>query len=311
VAEDRGNLTSLVDHFSHPPEDAFGMDFAVHAVLDHLNVWHLLTRSGDPSPFAGSSSVLPGLLLLGTWLGSVGVAWRLRAPGLLPLHLVTAVALLAGTFSVSRIFGAPNAYLVLWLFGVTSLVVLAVAVTAVTMVGRLLPSEFDRRAAVARSGALVAGLLVVIGFATADAADTDPPRPELQPGFDAVVGPTVRALEEGAVPGTGPDGRYLVRADDPVDAATLTDGLVVALEREGLRAGTTPSASIRVRRSRVLGPDEATAEVRLATGREVDRWRRSPGYTEIAAADPRTPGEIGAMRKPMAVFVGPPESSGA
>ena len=290
VAEDRGNLTALWEHFSNPPEEAFGMDIAVHAVLDHLNVWNLVTRSGDVPPFAPANSIYPGLLLLTAWLASLVIA-RLRAPRLLPLHLVTGVALLAGTLSVSRIFGPPNSYLVLWLFGVTSLVVLAVVVTAVTVIGQLLEPRLDRRVVAAGTGALVAGLVVVTGLAASDAADTEPPRPELIAGFDAVIGPTVHALQQRGVTGGGPDGSYVVRVDDPGDGPTLTDGLVVALEREGLRAGVGPDGVIRARRSRVLAPGEATAELRLATGPGVDRWRRRPGYTEIASGDPRTPAQ--------------------
>jgi len=55
-----------------------------------------------------------------------------------------------------------------------------------------------------------------------------------------------------------------------------------------------------------VAPARATAEFRRAPGPAVPGWRGRPGYPEIAAG-----GRGGAVRRPMAVFGGPPGPSGA
>ena len=95
---------------------------------------------------------------------------------------------------------------------------------------------------------------------------------------------TAERLREGRVPGTGDDGRYLLRWSSLSgfrDAAPY--GLLLELERDGLDVGTPKL------RSRVEVPyrwrdaDDATAFVDYAVGpTEIARHRADPKAVEIA-----------------------------
>ena len=50
------------------------------------------------------------------------------------------------------------------------------------------------------------------------------------------------------------------------------------------RAGAT--------RYHAMRPEDARLELHVATGREIERWRAQPGFTEIAYVDPRAPEEV-------------------
>ena len=120
-----GNLSVLRDHFSHPGIKAVGMGQALSAWWAHLDPTTLLTghQRLDGAP-------LPGALLLIAWVAAVAASWRWRHRALLALHAVVAAALLLGLLSISRILGRLLDYLVLWLWGTTTLVVIAVGYTA-------------------------------------------------------------------------------------------------------------------------------------------------------------------------------------
>ncbi len=56
----------------------------------------------------------------------------------------------------------------------------------------------------------------------------------------------------------------------------------------------SPPTRTSASRSRSTGPaaaDEADAQIHLATGAYIDRWRQVPGAVEVASYDPRTAAE--------------------
>jgi hypothetical protein len=288
---DDGNLSALVDYFSDPPDAVVGPGLAIDTVVDHLNVWNIVTASGSTPLLFTSSSVVPGVLLLAVWAASVLASLRLQAARLLRLHLLVAVVLVAATVSVSRIFGLPSYYLVQWLWVVTLLVVLAVGCTAATVASRLLGPAVDRRAAAVGTGALLAGVLAISAVATADATSTEISHPRLTATFAELLDETVAELRAGSVPGGGRHGRYQVLWDHPVNGSTLGHALVVGLERNGLRAGAPPGAAVQVRGHRVLERGDATAEVHIVAGAALRGLRERPGFREVAHVDPRTRAE--------------------
>jgi hypothetical protein len=146
----------------------------------------------------------------------------------------------------------------------------------------------------------VVAALLAVGAArlVLQAAGTEPDSPGESAVLRELAPPAVAQLRAGRVPGTGEDGRYLLRWSSLGgfrDAVPY--GLLLELERDGLDVGTPE------RRSRIEVPyrwrevSDATAFVDYAVGpSEIARHRSRPGAVEIARAG--TP-------EPTAIFVTP------
>jgi hypothetical protein len=67
--------------------------------------------------------------------------------------------------------------------------------------------------------------------------------------------------------------------------------VVSELERRGFDARTDVYWRVPTTRHRVIDPDDADAELVIATGRNVDRWRTSPAAVEVGYADLRSDDE--------------------
>jgi hypothetical protein len=78
---------------------------------------------------------------------------------------------------------------------------------------------------------------------------------------------------------------------DPEAIGSQGFGLLNELDRRGfdVRAPTVfrPGAT----RYHVIDPAQATLQVHLATGPDIERWRNDPRFKEVAAFDPRSDAE--------------------
>jgi hypothetical protein len=238
-------------------------------------------------------AVALGLLLLVVWVGSVAVAWRLRHRALLRLDAVLAAALLLGLISAARIFGFLWYYLSLWGWGLAVLLCVAIGWTVAAAVGSRpggAPAGLRRVGAVGLVAVLALGVVSLTVDAT-DATATTNSNLRLVRMMDRLVPATVMAIDDGSVPGGGPDGRYLVTWNDPIGVGAQGYGLLLELEREGFDVGALPAHRAGTRPHRILKPGEATAEVHLSVGDDIDVWRNKPGAEEVVYVDPRTPAE--------------------
>jgi hypothetical protein len=309
---DPGNMSLLIDHFGSPPEDSVGFGEGIKLTLLHLNVWRFVTEQGAaigsmfPAQKAPPGSVLPGILLLLVWAASVVTAWRLRHQRLLRLHVVVGVSLLFSVVSISRIFGQLWYYLMIWAWGVTALLLLAVgwtAVVAFTTRRAAVPLRTDDAGGTADRAPLglslgragIAGLLAVTIVSSVvfsvDAASTEVPAQPLSETMETIVPEVVRALNDGDEEYRGQDERYLVNWSDLLYIGAQGVGLVNELDRAGFDVGVVGPWGTAAGRFRVRTPAEATSYVHLANGEEVDVWRAKPGMVELASLDPRTPAE--------------------
>jgi len=281
------NVSVIFDHLGDPPEAPIGLRAGIELLLRNLNPWRWVPHL-VPDSWVLGSSLRPGAVLLAVWTTAAVAAWRVRHVALVRLNLVLGAALVLATVSMSRIFGFVWFYLVLWAWGIGVLMLLAVGWTAGVLVGRRLRGAIRERATTAVTAALAGVSALVIFLATVDAAYVQPPAPELSAMMGELAPPTVEALDGGSVPGSGRDGRYLVTWDDPIALGSLGFGLLLELERAGFdvgalevhRAGATPQ--------RVLDPAEATAEVHVALGSDIEAWRDRPGARQVAHVDPRS-----------------------
>ncbi|MET0909208.1 MAG: hypothetical protein ABWZ99_07040, partial [Ilumatobacteraceae bacterium] len=288
LTETPGNLRQLAEHFGSPPEAAIGFAEGLRISLRHLDAFAgiggQLLGTGR---FVHESSVAGGVVTVVVWAASAIVAWRVGSRALRSLHVVVGVALLLGVVSTARIFGRPWFYLTLWAWGITAVLVLAVAWTALSAYRTLAADHGERPATIAGLGAIV--VAVVVSLATSVAfADAEHPEERLSTAVGALSGPTYDAVVDGVGAATGPDGVYVVRWSDAADIGSPGFGLLDELERRGLDVAADEFFHVPVTEHRVRPRAEADAQIHLATGGYVEIWRAVPDAIEVATYDPRT-----------------------
>jgi hypothetical protein len=241
-------------------------------------------------------------------LVSAVAASRLDDSTLQRLHLIVAGALTLGLISISRVVGVLFDYLMLWAWATTTLLLVAVGWTAaLTLVRRSgtarSAEEVATTVAAPRArrhlalgpvgttlvgGALVAALVGVVSSQVVKATGADSPGAGQSRVFADLVPSVVDRLEAGTIPGTGRDGRYLVGGFDPAFQHAGATGLLLALERHGLRVAFEEGFPLGFPRSRTMPGDEATAQLTVVSGEPaISEWRRSPDVVEIAYASAR------------------------
>ena len=293
-----GNVRRLIDHFGDPPEEAIGFGDGLVLLLRHLDVTRAL---GGMLVGAGrfielgeetSATTVPGVVFLTVWVASFGVALRLHSgqpqTSLLSLHVVIAAVVLLSWISMSRIFGTTWFYLTLWAWVTMLMMVVAFVWTAAVWLGS--GGRPSIRQPVLRSGAALAAVTTLSMIVLAPS--TDHPEQRLGDTVGAVVDPTAAALSAGDGAAVGSDGRYVVFWTDAHSFGSQGYALVNELERRGFDVGVYEPWSVPVTSHRVIGIEDADAEVIWATGSFVEQWRRDDRVVEVATIEPRSIAEL-------------------
>jgi len=300
VTGDPGNVSIVIDHFREPDEEPIGVARGIELLGVHLNPWRLL--SGQQ---ATTGSVVPAALLVVAWLAAAAATWRLRPDPdtdarlrrpLLRLHAVLAVALVLGAISATRILGFVWHYLALWAWSINVLLLLSIAWTAALLVRARRPRP-DRRAVLAGAGAVAAVLLVWTGMTALEAVDAEPTQANYSAMLARFTDAVTDAIDEGRVPGGGPDGRYLITWTDGVNLGSTGFGLLSELERRGYDVGVIGAHGPGARPHRVMDPDEATAEIHISFGPDIPTWQARPGAEQVVYIDQRTDEELAAYER--------------
>ncbi|CAN5543834.1 hypothetical protein BH10ACT2_BH10ACT2_23530 [soil metagenome] len=288
-----GNITMLRRHFLSPPEQPVGWGQGLKTVLAHFDVTHIVIGTIGRSSYwvdrldnLADGSWVVGAVVLLVWIAAIAVSWRLPDRRIFRLHLVTAVAFVVVLASTARIFGKIWYYLTLsnWIVAA-----LAVAATVWTFVAWWEGSG-RRRIPVTR---LCAAVLVLAAVALVqDALTVDPPEARLSRVLTAVVEPTADALDEGVGAADGRDGVYAVVWDDAYYFGSQGFGLINELERRGFTVRVYDTYRVPVTPQRVTDAAHVTAEVVLATGVNVEKWRARDGVQEVAFFEPRSAAEL-------------------
>lgn len=280
---ENGNFSRLLDHFLSPPEEAIGFRAGIRLALRHLDITVVprMLTGRDEFLAAGLESdgpFVPGLILLLVWIGAVLLAFRVGHMALLRLHAVLGVTLVLTVLSMSRIFGVRWFYLTLWAWITTTLVVVAVAWTAVAWLRDTRP-DIGRAVTPSRL-ALGGGTLAAVATVAmlAVAPSTDHPEEYLSDPLGAVVGPTAAALD--------PNGSYVVQFRDASAFGSQAFGLVSELDRNGLDVGMEDFWTVPITESRTKSPGEFDAQVFLVTGDFIAEFRADSDFTELASDDP-------------------------
>ncbi len=224
VRHDPGNLTILYRYFSNPPETSIGYVTGLKVMLVQLNPWGnwltggWITTSGTP---------IPGALLLVVWAVLAAVVSR-RDGRLLRLNLVIGAGVVLAAASAAQIFGLVWGYLVEWFWALTALTVLSVCWSVVLLLGpRLTAGTGEAAPPRARRGAG--------GHRRALAVQASGIEPTAYyfPRQEAVLSSqTLAQVDHGK--------RYLVLWEDPIGLGGTGFGLMLQLERNGVRNGAPP-----------------------------------------------------------------------
>jgi hypothetical protein len=284
-----GNIRQLLDHFGSPPEEPLGAADGVQLALRHLDAFAGLGRQlTDTGSFLTAASAWRGGFVLAVWILAALAAWRRGPPALRALHVVVGAGLVLGTISMARIFGRPWYYLTLWAWGVTAVAVGAIVWTAIVWLRPQRDVETPAGrwafAGVAATLAVVASLASTVQF-----ADAEHPEERLSEAVGTLAAPTYDAVASATGAASGVDGRYLVRWSDAADIGSPGYGLLNELERRGLDVAADTFFRVPVTADRVQPRAWADAQIHLATGGYIERWRAWPEAIEVASYDPRTP----------------------
>jgi hypothetical protein len=292
-----GNLSMLNTYFRHPPEQPVGTTEGIRLMLRHLDITRLARHAFDGDGFVTETgfrldgSIVPGVLVLLAWVVAAVAAWRSHHRLLRTLHIVIGWALLLGAISMTRIFGKVWYYLTLWAWTTTILLVASIVWTISALVQqRRNDSRALPRLAIGYGVALVAVASLVASMASAFTVEA--PEQYLSDTLGQLIEPTVAALERGDGDAIGRDGRYLVTWNDARNFGSQGYGMVNELERRGFHVGVPNTWRVPVTPQRVIPPDRAAAEIRLATGVYIDTVRALPGAVEVIDYDPRTAADL-------------------
>jgi hypothetical protein len=297
VVNEPGNLTQLVDHLGTPTEDPIGIRRAGHLVLERMDAWQLVVvETAHPGTLVQvlkgpGPTRARGLWTVAVWLACVGVAAALRHRRLLVLHAVVGGAGAVAVVTISRIYGVPWPYLMLWVWGVGALMAMSIGATVIVVVLGQWPRLRGPRPAL-RVGC--AGLVVVAGLSVrllGVAPDATTETPDQTQQLGRLLPGTVTGLARGAGAAGGHEGRYIVSWDDATNGGSEGIGLVNELVRRGYDVGVEAQDGVKIGVHRVRSPQEATARIVLASGGWVDRWAAVPRVTRVAFDDPRSVAE--------------------
>lgn len=290
---DPGNVWKLLEHFGDPPDEPLGLGAGVRLAVRHLDIWAgFVGQFADTGRFVSPSSTWRGAVVLAVWAGAAVWSVRGGSPALRNLHVVVAVALLLGMLSMTRIFGLPWYYLTLWAWGTSAVALGAIVWTAATVWAR---TQRARRRAWAPHAvpALGAGVLAVASVVSSVSfADAEIPERRLSEAVGALGPATYEAIVAGVGAAPGRDGTYRVNWSDAADIGSPGFGLLDDLERRGVDVVADPHRHIAATEHRVADPDDTDAQVHLATGAYIERWRQVPFAVEVATYEPRNASEL-------------------
>ncbi|HEV7758315.1 MAG TPA: hypothetical protein VGO78_04980 [Acidimicrobiales bacterium] len=306
VTHHPGNLAVLLENFRHPYDERVSFGDAFDSWIRHLDAGQLLASGRVPDLWAPSGHPVAGALWLAAWATTAGLtlhalrrggpddtgaSGRLSTATVARLHLVVAVAAGLGLLATARIFGPLYPYLVLWGWGTTALMVMAMACTLLLR----WPTTIVP---------LGAAAAVVAVLFTIDAARTHTTVEPQQRQLAAVIDDTTAAL--GRDPLDCADRcRYRVTWDGSFDGTSEGLGLIDALRRRGYDAGPDPAVDRNFATGHAIDRDEADATVHVAaTGDAIDRAHRRLRARQIAYRAPSA--DNTGHRQPTAVFLIPP-----
>jgi hypothetical protein len=301
LRDEPGNIVRLMRHFAtEQPEESIGLTSALQLVSQHFDVVALAKELVvDDDAFlqrasqAGSFSLI-GILVLVAWALCAGWAIRHRHHDLMALHAVTAIGLVAGWISISRIFGRVWFYLTLWMSSTVLLAIVGIAWTTWILVRQ---RRAERGSApvperpVTLASAAIGAFVTVLSLVAA--VGQQEPNHVAADGVRNVLPSVVAALEAHEGTATGKQGTYMLFWQESVFPGSQSFGLLGELDRRGYRIGVDDTWRVPATPQRVLAPGSWDSEIHLVSGPYIDEWRARDDQelVEVVVYDRRTAAE--------------------
>jgi len=157
----------------------------------------------------------------------------------LGLDAVLGAALVLAAVSMSRIFGALSYYLVLWGWGLTAVMLVAVGWSLGIVLNRRANPDVRHTRLAIGTALLTSATVSFAALFTVEASRAEVNQAQLSHVLGELSASTVAALSRGSAIGGRRRGRYLVTWSDPFTLG-VGPGLLLELERHGFDVGTTP-----------------------------------------------------------------------
>jgi hypothetical protein len=295
VVNSPGNLRLLFDYFRHSPGSLSGPRQGLHILFVHLNPWRLVSKQlvlsisapDDAAQGVATGSVVPGVLLLASWVGATFVAWRLRHRSLLRLDAVLGATLVLAALSMSRIVGTLWYWLVIWAWTATALMALSIVWTLSLLVDHALAGPRRRRVTRAIGAAGLAIAIAATAGELVDALGAEDQAPRLSQMLAGVVPSTVAALRHSSFQSANPHARYLVTWTNRLTYDIPVLGLLDELDRAGIDAALLPEHRGEVTGAHVMDPKNAAAVIHFSVGSDIDAWNAKADAKRVAYVDLR------------------------
>lgn len=277
LRHDPGNFSILLDTYRAQTTEVIGVRAGTRiwlTQLDPVGNWLLGTRRI-------SGSVVPGLVLLMAWAGSLLVAWRRRLGSLVRLDLVLAGLVVCAWYWAVRLDSTRFLYLVEWFWVLTAMITVSTIWGWWVELSARRPRWADERAPVV--AALAVLVLSTVSF-TWTATGVQPP--------DMRYSRTVEALAPEVEAALDPSDTYLMTWVDPDALGGNGFGLMAELERRGFRVGAAPARSAPVEPHRVLTTGQYDRVITVVSGDDkIALARTMPRARELAYDDHRSAAE--------------------
>jgi hypothetical protein len=298
-----GNLSAMAKFLLHSDEPRFGWSGAEKSMSFDLSphVPWINGRDTGAGVLLASSNPLIGLTVFALVVALGVLAWRLGRRSAARLAFVSALIIVAGTFSIAQIMGPAVSYLVRWSWVIAAVTWVSIALSSISCV-EALAHRRTRRASDdhARPDALLAsatsdrwGVRLASGLAVIlvalllapSAVQASVPHPRRSQ--------TVHTLATAIAPHLDRHDTYLIKWFDRNWVAGINTGVTAELSIDGYHVLESPNAWRSLGAHRVLAKGAVPDFV--ITGYSVDLlandWRPAPGQRVIARASATTKAE--------------------
>jgi hypothetical protein len=275
-----GNLGEIVDSFRYPTDPVAGWDTGFGVMgneLGFVGPW-ITGTDADPSGLVGTSSTIPGILLILATAALGALAWRRGAKDAGRLAVLAVAGAGLGVVAVSRITGFLGPYLVRWSWILAALVWLSIAWSLWSLLARAIMVK----ALVTVSLVAVLGLVASTGWS---AASVHVPGQQFSDAISR-LGPRAASRLQ-------PDQRYLLTFVDSENfGAPVGSGVFLDLEERGQQVRVQPLLSQPFGSWRTARRSQVDADVFVVAGGDIERgWIPPQGARRIAKYDPLSPQE--------------------
>jgi hypothetical protein len=258
-------------------------------MLLHVNPWTLISHR---NPLATTGSTVPGFVMLIAFVFGTAYAIRFRERSLFRLQVLVAASLLAGIWSMSRMFGFIWYYEMLWAWALCGLVLVTIVWSGALFLQRRSP-RWRGRFAVKRALAAIA--ILVVWFAALfvrDAARVKVPDSASNAGVGTMVNRTISAIAHRRVPGNGRHGTYWVMQTGAVLPGGHAFTFVNELERAGFKVKMHPFWDRYIGEHRTTELQDTDALIEIAVGdAEIRKWETESLAVKVLKIDPASPKE--------------------